>query len=156
MSYPEMNLNEIEVDYPQEPSSSFRVEYQGGNEINLFTAEDNPVAVFDTSTLKDYMLNFKKLAFENYRTGLSEFQTDSIRSSEPYQIIRISDSNGKHEIKLWPKKAPDFDQEALANDSLGLDRERVYATYNNGEMALAQRFVWEKFRAPIAAFVSKN
>ncbi|MCZ4407699.1 DUF4340 domain-containing protein [Cryomorphaceae bacterium 1068] len=155
LAYPEMNLNEIEVEYPTDEASSFKVKYGGGNEIELFTADDNPIAVFDTSTLKDYMLNYKKMAFENYRTGLSEVQIDSVRSTIPFQIIRVTDNSGRHEIKLWPKKAPDYATGQKA-DSTGLDRERIYAVYNDGELALAQRFVWDKFRAPLGAFVSKE
>jgi len=155
LAYPEMNLDKIEVDYPTDEVSSFKVEYGGGNEIKLFTADDTPVAVFDTTTLKDYMLNYKKMAFENYRTELSVVQIDSIKSSDPFQIIRIADASGNHEIKLWVKKAPAFAQGEKA-DSLGLDRERIYGTYNDEELALAQRFVWDKFRAPIGAFISKE
>ncbi len=156
LTYPEMNLNEIEVDYPGEPSSSFRVEYRGENDLRLFSAGGNAIAGFDTTTLKDYMLNFKKLAFENYRTGLSEFQVDSVKATSPYQVIRISDKKGDHVIKLWPKKVPDEKREVISNDSSGIDLERVYAQYNDGELALAQRFVWDKFRAPLEAFVPKK
>ncbi|MFT6998762.1 MAG: hypothetical protein ACJAQ4_002525 [Cryomorphaceae bacterium] len=155
LAYPDMNLDKIEVEYPTDQVSSFKVEYDGGNQIKLFTGDDTPVAVFDTLTLKDYMLNYKKMAFENYRTGLTEFQIDSIRSTAPFQIIRVIDSSGNHEIKLWPKEAPDYDEMA-SSDSLVIDRGRVYGTYNDGELALAQRFVWDKFQAPIGAFISKE
>lgn len=155
LSYPEMNIDKIEVDYPSDQVSSFKVEYGGENEIKLFRSDDTPVPVFDTLTLKDYMLNYKKMAFENYRTELSPFQIDSILSTNPFQIIRITDPSGKHEIKLWPKKAPSFATAEKA-DTLGLDHERIFATYNDGEIALAQRFVWDKFRAPIGAFLPKE
>jgi len=155
LTYPDMNLEEIEVEYPTDHESSFKIKYGGGNEIELFTADDTPVPVFDTIRLKDYMLNYKKMAFENYRTGLSEVQVDSVKATVPFQIIRVTDSSGKHEIKFWPKKAPDFNKTAGA-DSLSLDRERIYGTYNDGELALAQRFVWDKFRAPVGAFISNE
>jgi hypothetical protein len=41
-------------------------------------------------------------------------------------------------------------------DSLGVDRQRVYASFNDGELALAQRFVWDNFRAPLQAFTSEK
>lgn len=155
LTYPEMNLTAIEVDYPQEKSASFKIEYGGGNEIKLFTADDTPIASFDTTILKNYMLGYKMMSFENYRNGLSEVQIDSVRSSTPFQVIRITDSSGKHEIKLWPKVTPGFDSEAQ-KDSLVVDTERLYGTYNDGELALAQRFVWDKFRAPLEVFISEE
>jgi len=130
LTYPEMNLDKIEVEYPSDRASSFKVEYDGGNEIKLFTAEDTPIAAFDTTTLKDYMLNYKKMAFDNYRTELTQHQIDSIRSTNPFQIIRIEDAGGLHEIKLWPKKAPSFAVGEKA-DSLGLDREKVLYGINS-------------------------
>lgn len=148
--YDDMNLREIEVEYPSAPDSSFRITYGGGNDIELYPfGSERPLARFDSSVVKDYMLNFKLMAFENFRTGLTEEQEDSVRATVPYQVIRITDPRRQYTIRLWPKSEP------VPPDTVqGFfpDRERVYAAVDTGEMALAQRFVWDKFRAPLQAF----
>jgi hypothetical protein len=156
LSFPNMDLESVEIDYPREPGSSFRIEYAGGNEISLYNSVGDAIAAFDTAKVKDYMLNFKLLSFENYRTGLSETAKDSIRSSMPYQVIRIEEGENKHEIKLWPKIAPEGEYSEEEMDGEPLDPERIYGTYNAGEMALAQRFIWDRFRAPLQAFTQER
>jgi len=151
LSYPEMNLNKIEVIYPTDQEASFAIEYFGGNDIVLYNGNDEKIPSFDTSLVKDYMFNFKKMAFTNFRTGLTQSQSDSIKSGQPYQTIRVNDAKGKYEFNLWPKKGVEDGAEAHS-DTLGIDRQQIYASFNNGELALAQRFVWDSFRAPLQAF----
>ena len=156
LRYPDMNLQEIEVFYPNDPTSSFKIEYHGGNNISLFDLpEKNAIQNFDTAIVKDYMLNFKLASFENYKTGLSEAVEDSIASSTPFQIIRVKDANQEREIKLWVKAPREGKYEEDDVTPEIVDRERVYATCNDGEMALAQRYVWNKFSAPIEVFIKK-
>ena len=156
LQFPEMNLDEIDVHYPRDERSDFRIEYGGENDIRLYSPEGKRLAAFDTSKVKDYMLNYKLLSFENFRTGLDEPQIDSVRSTLPYQIIKVSAGNKKHEIKLWPKKAIGDQYSEDEMDGMPLDAERVYASFNDGELALAQRFVWDRLRAPYSAFVEEN
>ncbi len=148
--YPDLNIKEIEVEYPSAPDSSFRITYAGGNDISLYPfGSDQSVSQFDTTVVKDYLLNYKSMAFENFKTGLTPAQEDSVRATHPYQIIRITDPHRAYTIRLWPKS-----EAHLWEDDGGfhLDPERVFAAVDTGEMALAQRYVWDKFRAPIQVF----
>lgn len=157
LRYTNMGLNEVEVHYPGEENKSFRITYEGGNNITLYPYNsDQAIAPFDTSTVKDYLLNFKLASFENYKTGLSPAQEDSVRSLVPYQIIRVTDPRQTREIKLWAKNERGEKMNAQADTSDGLDRQRVYAACDNGELALAQRYAWDKFRAPLQAFLPKK
>lgn len=151
--YPDMNFKKLEVDYPSNPEQSFKVELGGGNNIVLFDGQGERIANFDTLLLKDYLLNYKVVSFENYRTGLSEFQKDSVMNTTPYQIITITDPSKKTTINVWPKKAPPNQKEMDNETPAVIDRERVYAATQEGQLALAQRFMYDKFRAPLQAFV---
>jgi len=150
--YPNMNFNVLEVDYPSNPEQSFKVEFEGGNDIYLYDGQDNQIADYDTLLLKDYLLNYKVLSFENYRTGLSDVQADSVMNSEPYQVITITDPNKTTTIQVWPKKAPPNQMEEDNETPAVIDRERVYIATQEGQLALGQRFMYDKFRAPLQAF----
>lgn len=153
LGYESMNLSEIHVDYPTDPEASFSIKYGGGNDIRLFAkGSDKPFSSFDTSMVKDYMLNFKLASFENFKTGLSSAERDSVMMNTPYQVIRIVDEKREREIKLW-SKAPPPGQREMDNLPSKIDRERVYAATEDGELALAQRLVWDPFRAPLQAFI---
>src|SRR5690554_322144 len=156
IKYPDMNLNEIEVVYPSTPEASFKIVYNGGNDIELYEyGKNTPVPEFDTTIVKDYMLNYKLASFENYRTGLSPAAEDSVKALTPYQIIRVKDAKGQREIKIWKQAPNEGDTEDDGVTLATEDLERVYAICDDGELAVAQRFAWDKFRAPFYAFLKK-
>ncbi len=155
--YSEPTLSEISIQYPSEPENSFMIKYAGGNELALFAGNGaTPIAPFDTSLVKDYMLNFKLASFENYRTGLSQLQEDSVKATAPYQVIKIKDAKMEHVVRLWPKGVVNEPASDSIDPTLSeVDKERVYADWNSGELATAQRLTWDRFRAPLAVFLPK-
>jgi uncharacterized protein YxeA len=149
-NYPAMKISEIEVSYPNDPSKSFRIVYKGENHLKVYRLNTgNPLSAIDSSLVKDYMLNFKLASFENYKTGLSELEEDSVKSSIPYQVIKIRDKGARNTVKLWPRESS---TDTTGYDGPPIRQERIYAAYNGGKLALAQRYVWDKFRAPVQAF----
>lgn len=154
LEYEDMNLSEIEVRYPSDPEASFRIEYGGGNDISLYAIDsDRPYQKFDTALVKDYMLNFKLASFENFKTGLTPEQEDSVKTGTPYQVIHIADPKRRRTIRLWAKAPPPGQYEMDGESLPEVDRERVFAAAEDNELALAQRLVWDPLRAPIQAFL---
>lgn len=157
LRYPSLGFQVVEVFYPSQNEKSFKITYGGGNEIRVYPyGKSEPLADFDTLVVKDYLLNFKLASFENYKTGLSHAQEDSVKALIPYQIIRVTDPRGTREIKLWAKN--ELTGEVVEGKEMppAIDKARVYASCDNGELALAQRFAWDKFRAPLQAFLPKQ
>lgn len=157
LEYADMNLSEIEVTYPTDPEASFRIAYAGGNDISLYARDsDRAFPQFDTALVKDYMLNFKLASFENFKTGLTREQEDSVMTGTPYQVIRIRDPKGERTVRLWAKAPPPGQYEMDGERPSVVDRERVFAATDDNQLALAQRLVWDPFRAPLQAFVSED
>ncbi|MCA1762567.1 MAG: hypothetical protein ABR574_11620 [Cryomorphaceae bacterium] len=153
LNYPNMDIEEVEVTYPDQLDKSFRITYGGGNEIKLYPHKsETEISTIDSSLVKDYLLNFKLASFENYKTGLSPAEADSVMQQTPYQVIRIKDKKREREIRLWPKKVKGEEAAADRADP-EVDGDRVYAATEAGELALAQRYGWDKFRAPLQAFL---
>lgn len=157
LKYDELTISDLKVDYPNNPDQSFRITYEGGNDISLYAKDSNaPFQTFDSTLVKDYLSNFKLASFENFRTGLTPEQTDSVMASVPYQVLTITDPKQTRVITLWPKKAPEGQFKEEGQEDSEVDIERIYVATEDGELALGQRFVWDKFRAPLDAFVEKN
>lgn len=153
-TYPDLDLSEIHVTYPTSPDSSFRIEYGGGNDIKLFArGSDRPFSQFDTSLVKDYMMNYKLASFENFNTELTPAQEDSVMTHIPYQVIKVVGKKDEHEIRLWSKSAPEGTTEDDGKTPAVVDRVRVYAATNDNVLATAQRQKWDQFRAPLQAFI---
>jgi hypothetical protein len=156
LHYPDLQLKEVDVQYPDQPEASFRITYGGGNDIRLFDGTGGTeIAQFDTSLVKDYLLNFKLASFENFNNLLSPAQEDSVKTLTPYQIIKVTDSRQERTLRLWFRAAPEGQTEMDGETLSEIDRERIYAMVDDGELAFAQRFVWENFRAPLQAFLLK-
>ncbi len=157
LSYPDMQLKEIEVSYPEDPEASFKIVYGGGNDIRLYAkGSERAFGRFDTTLLKDYMLNYKLAAFENFHTGLTREQEDSVKMQVPYQVITVRDHKDETTIRLWAKAPPPGQTEMDPEVPAVVDRERVYAATSTNELALAQRLIWDNFRAPLQAFVDTD
>lgn len=154
LDYPDMALKEIRVEYPTDTEANFRIEYGGGNDIRLFRGlGDDAVTRFDTSMVKDYMLNYKLASFENFNTMLTRQQEDSIMAEIPFQVIRVTDAKGSKTIRLWRKSPEEGQFEMDGETPAVVDLERVYAAIDDGILATAQRLTWDNFRAPVQAFL---
>jgi len=157
LEYPDMNLSEIEVFYPTDEAASFKIKYGGGNDIKLFRrGSAEPIQHFDTSMVKDYMLNYKLASFENYKTGLSQAQEDSVMAELPFAVIRVADPKKETRIRLWTKSPPEGQLEMDDVTPSLFDREYYYGATDDDDLALVQRFVWDAFRAPLQAFVKES
>jgi hypothetical protein len=129
--------------------SSFRIYYGGGNDIRLardpqgLGTYNEPVTKFDTLAVKDYMLLYKRVHVETYMNFLSESSADSLLKTVPAYSIRVTDNGGKTKsIDLYLRKAlnpmpgPD-------GNPYPWDQEYYYARTPSGEIALAQRYVFD-------------
>jgi len=153
--YPDLTISEVKVEYPAQTEQSFRITFDGGNDIKFFEGVGDESLPFDSTLVKDYLLNFKLASFENYKTGLPESTVDSILASTPFQIITLRDQNRETKVRLWHKVAPEGRYEEDGETIAEFDLEYVYAATEAGELARAQRFIWDKFRAPREIFIKK-
>lgn len=151
-NYKNMGLEDIRVIFPQAPESSFRIAYGGGNDISLFSLNpETKIENFDTSRVKEYMLNFKLASFENYNTRLTPQQEDSIKQQVPVMIIEVKDPADKKRVTLWTK-APPEGQKERSGEPAKIDREYFYGMNTENELATAQRYIWDKFYVPLTHF----
>ncbi len=157
LQYPDMDLREIEVFYPTEPQASFRIVYGGGNDIQLYArGSQATVPVYDTSLVKDYMLNYKLASFENFHTGLDPAQEDSVMAELPLIVIKVTDDKKVTTVRLWTKAPPEGQLEMDDITPAVIDREYYYGATDDDDLALVQRFVWDAFRAPLQVFTAEE
>jgi hypothetical protein len=116
---------------------SFDVTYNGGNQIALLHNK-KPVEKFDSIKVKDFLLSFKKVHLESYRTFLKPSVEDSIRKMPPAVRINVFNTKGKKETValfstrnvLWEgvgeiKKGYNIVDEAKAEQWLKRDHVRT-------------------------------
>lgn len=149
--YPTLNINEIAMDYPNNPDQSFRIEWSGDNKIKLKDGEGNAFRSFDTLAVKNYLLNYKAIYVETYNNYLNSAQRDSVLNTIPKARVSIIDkSDNKMSILVFDKGYID----PLSRDPEYnyLDPERFYILNEANELAIAQKLQWDPLLVPLFGF----
>jgi len=148
--FPNLEFSKVELVSHYDPSKSHRVTYGGGNKLSVFFDAsgiglfDKPMLTFDSLQVKDYLLRFKKVHFETYNNYLNQSSLDSLVLTVPAYTLRVTDNQGKiTSVELYYKKAFNPDLPGPDGQPYPWDQEYYYAKAPSGEVALAQRYVFD-------------
>ncbi|MDA3910718.1 MAG: hypothetical protein PF448_05110 [Bacteroidales bacterium] len=132
-SYSFNQIASVEVEYPNEPSQSYKMVNGGNNYFELIRLDNKlPVVKFDTVKVKQQIGRFKKVGFEFIVP--EDFQSqrlDSVRQYTPIYTFNVTDVSGNSR-KLECYARPNRDE--LKNDE-GIpyenDIERLYGVFDD-------------------------
>ena len=140
-NYHPSDITSIKLENLHHPSQSFEILYNGENNISLLNTSGVKVSTFDTLSVKNYMLNFKKKHFETFDKTLNDTEHDSLQKTEPaYRISVTNKENEINTITIWDKKALEGATNAVG-ETLIIDPERKIALYN-GDWLIVQNFAF--------------
>ncbi len=140
-SYSFDQVASVEVEYPNEPSQSYKIINQGNNQFELIRLDNKlPVEHFDTVRVKQQLGRFKKVGFEFFVP--EKFKThriDSVRQYTPIYRFNVTDVSGNSRELLCytrPNKNKLKDDEGIPYEN---DIERLYAVFDD-EMVVMQYY----------------
>ena len=98
----------------------------------------------DTNMVYRYLLNFKRVNFENPNYELSDKQLDSLKSSKPFCIMNVRTTKGeKTKLKMFRRKS---DSEEKGVDDFGdespYDINRFWCELPSGQIVKCQYFTF--------------
>ena len=141
-------IKSISIQYYHQPEKSFSIE-RTGNGFRVSSPQANVIIQHpDTIGLNNYLTFFKYLCFETWDAEFTDQQRDSLKSTEPINTIRITDTKGvTNSITTFPK--PITLRSLMQSDSLGkplkYDTDRMYAFMNDGkDFVVIQYYVFGK------------
>lgn len=143
--YPHLEVSAIRMINHLLPAESWEIRFGGGNDIKVFACDtegvcNSAVETFDTTAVKNMMLQFKKVHVESYNTQLSLQQCDSIRAGQPAYTLSVTDRNLQTvSIDLYLKAARKPVEDDYGN-IIPFDLDYFYARTSSGEIAMAQSF----------------
>lgn len=151
--HPKLDIAKIEVQHSI-PEYSFDIKYNGGNQIALLHNQQN-IEKFDSVKVKDFLLSFKKVHIESYRTFLKPEVEDSIRKIKPIVRINVLSTKGKKEtVALFLKRGKEGGVDANGQPT-PWDAEYFWAMNDKGEIGLAQRYVFDPITLPFQEFLKQ-
>ena len=144
-AYPDVGrVARVEVRHPYDPSASFSVEQSAAGDLALLDAEGRDVPVFDTVAVQDLVLQFRDLHFEGFERKLSNDRRDSIMTSLPARVVRVTDREGGVQEVPFFVKAPYPGETNLEGDLIDQDLDRMYAVVQDTSLVLVQRYLFDR------------
>lgn len=140
------------------PKQSFKIESPGNNIYNLISLADNkPVGIFDSLSVKEYIANFKLLNFESYAATIPPQRRDSIKKARPIARISVTDRAGKtKDIVMYMR--PNLSR-LLNNEGkpYEYDPDRMYAFINGyNELVIVQNYVFDPVIKELGYFLKQK
>jgi hypothetical protein len=152
---PPSEIKSLQIDYPQNTSSSFLLRNNNGKP-ELLSNSGQIITDFDPMKAKEV---FSRFGFVGYEAVLDYFpkqKVDSIVKTTPFCIIKHTNSaNISKEIKIWKRKNND---QSMQYDGtlLEYDPDRMFAQIDNSaELFSVQYFVFDPLFKDIN-FFKKN
>ncbi len=139
------------------PEMGYEVRALDKNRFEIFDHKGKSIA-FDTSAVRAYLVNFRKVHFQNFNKHmLSKQQEDSLRNTSPAIRLSVTTKTGEtNGISIYLKKAPPTDSLYSVPDPdtplSEWDTERAYGIISTGEVVIIQYFVFDFVLWDIRAF----
>ena len=151
-NYHASNIGQVKLEDFESPEKSFQIDITGENSFELKDLEGNQTALFDTSKVRRYVINYRKVHFEGYTQELTQVQKDSVIASTPRYKISISDKSGEtRSITLFNIKLKTPIEEA--GSIIEYNNEKMYGLLDDGELVLVQFFVFRKLLRSYSHFL---
>lgn len=149
----------VEVDFPLQPSESYRIVNNNNTSLSLFQLESgNPVNNYDTLKLMNYINAYRNIRFETLLNDMEPEKRDSITSQVPVYIITLNTTDGREvKVKTFARKLPVPELDVFDDSTIIFDRDRMYALINDDkDFVLIQYFVFDKILRPLSWFTTPS
>ncbi|NOQ72999.1 MAG: hypothetical protein GQ574_13400 [Crocinitomix sp.] len=150
-SYDPLDIASVEVTIPDSSHLNYKVV---ANSENSFSVFNNAVAVevFDTSQVRNYLVGFRKVHFENHNYILSEESVDSLKNSTPFYTIKVTSKDGETKGVRIFKRKQQYQKIGLDGEQLEFDQDRVWVALEDGTVVVGQYYVFGKLMRDIRFF----
>jgi len=141
----------VEVERPDAPSASYRIEQLEGGRVRLTNPEGKDLP-FDTVLVKGALLPFQRMNYEYIDRNPTRAERDSILASTPNHVLRLTRRDGgTQRVKFWYKP---YEGDLTAADAPQRlhDQVRMHALVQDSLLVTVQRQMFDRVLLPAAAF----
>jgi len=137
-NYENLDFSQIKVDKHLEPEQSFTLSYNGDNEMKVLDHQGNQVNPLDSFITKDYLLRFKKIHLESFKTYLEPHRVDSVLNRNPDWTISVTENSGEvNKLDLYHLLS-DGRYHDLDGNKLQYNQDVMYGSRGDGELFKVQ------------------
>ena len=144
----------VHVEHPRDPTTSFTVNYAGGNRLTLKDGAGVEIPM-DSLAVKDLLLKFKKLNYEHIDRAMPLAKRDSLTATLPNSIVTVVDKSGTATaVKLWLRK-PENEGVDESGAPLQHDVNRMHAVMADTVLVVVQRHLFDAITLPLQSLRAK-
>ncbi|MNU71250.1 hypothetical protein D3C71_606760 [compost metagenome] len=140
-AYQMEDIAEVNVKFTERPDRSFEVRKIKQDYVVKYGGKY--LTALDTNMVYRYLLNFKRVNFENPNYELSDKQLDSLTSSKPFCIMNVRTTKGeKTKLKMFRRKSESGPEVDDFGDNSPYDINRFWCELPSGQVVKCQFFTF--------------
>lgn len=153
-NYAAGDIKSIDVQLPDSAEFNFKIDVLDDN-LFAMSSNNQEISVFDTANVRAYLLNYRKIHFEQHNYITDSKAADSIKALTPWYIIEVIDKAGeKNRVKCFRKHMTyvryDYDDNLIE-----WDRDRLWVQLNDGRLVVGQFYAFDKILYDLRLFHQK-
>ncbi len=140
-AYQMQDIAEVNVKFNERPERSFEVRKIKKDYLVKYGGKY--LTSLDTNMVYRYLLNFKRVNFENPNYELSDKQLDSLKRSRPFCELKVRSTKGeKKTLRMFRIKATGDAEVDDFGDKVTYDINRFWCELPDGQVVKCQYFVF--------------
>jgi hypothetical protein len=140
-AYQMQDIAEVNVKFTERPDRSFEVRKIKKDYLVKYAGKY--LTTLDTNMVYRYLLNFKRVNFENPNYELNEKQIDSLKRSRPFCELSVRTTKGeKKKLRMFRIKSTGDAEVDDFGDKVSYDINRFWCELPDGQVVKCQYFVF--------------
>lgn len=151
-NYDPIAIKTIDVKRPDSSMYNFKITALGDNLFDL-SSNGKKVPVFDTIAVRNYLLGYRKIHFEQHNYLINKKSEDSLKATPPWFDITVTDKKGEAKHVLCYKKRMVYEKYDYDGELITMDRDRLWVVLNDGRLVVGQYYTFDKILQDLRFFV---
>lgn len=157
MSLAPNQIKNVKLDMVGMPDSSFSIDVKGLHDFEVKDGHGKKIAPYDTLAVQQYLSYFMALYVETWATNSTAHEIDSVRKTNHFLEIDVTDVQNKTERFKFYHKPPLPKNEYVEGVKVPYDPENIYLKLRDDkEFARVLVFSWGKLFQPASYFYPKG
>lgn len=130
----------VDVKFPGRKERNFEVRNINQNFVVKYSGKY--VTHLDTNMVYRYLLNYKRINFENPNFELSNKQLDSLKKATPFCILSLTTKKGKETLRMYHRKSDGEERTDDFGEKSDYDVNHFWCLLPSGQIVKCQYFVF--------------
>jgi len=146
-------IKNVTMNLVGQPDSSFSIDVKGLHDFSVSTLSGKKLAPFDTLAVQQYLSYFMSLYVEAWASNSTDREIDSVRKTNHFLEISITNNQDKTEKFKFYHKPPLPKNDMIDGVKIPYDPENMYVKFGGDkEFARVLVYTWGKLFQSVAYF----